>query len=99
MKLTENLYRDSLALLTDFYQLTMANSYWKSGKSEQEAVFTLFFRKNPFQNGFTIAAGLEYVVDYCRNFSYKEEDLRYLAEMQKEGVPVFSGDFIQYLRE
>src|SRR5690606_28797377 len=99
MKITDDLYRGSLTLLTDFYQLTMAYSYWKSGKSEQEAVFTLFFRKNPFQNGFTIAAGLEYVAEYCRNFSYKEDDLKYLAEMEKEGVPIFGAGFIQYLRE
>lgn len=99
MKLTEHLYRDSLALLTDFYQLTMAYSYWKAGKSEQEAVFTLFFRKNPFQNGFTIAAGLEYVIEFYRNFSFREDDLKYLTEMKKDGLPVFSPEFIQYLRE
>src|SRR5690606_24160264 len=99
MRITKDLYQGSLTLLTDFYQLTMAYAYWKSGKAEQEAVFNLFFRKNPFQNGFTIAAGLEYVVDFCESFSYKEDDLVYLAEIEKEGAPLFSAEFIQYLKE
>ncbi|MEX2591954.1 MAG: nicotinate phosphoribosyltransferase [Anditalea sp.] len=100
MKITKDLYQGSLTLLTDFYQLTMAYAYWKSGKSEQEAVFNLFFRKNPFQNGFTIAAGLEYVIDYCNNFTFQEKDLLYLREMKKEdGSPMFEADFIQYLED
>jgi nicotinate phosphoribosyltransferase len=100
MKITKDLYQGSLTLLTDFYQMTMAYAYWKSGKSDQEAVFNLFFRKNPFQNGFTIAAGLEYVIDFCKNFSYKEEDLHYLREIKKEdGSPLFEEGFLQYLKE
>ncbi|AWW32461.1 nicotinate phosphoribosyltransferase [Echinicola strongylocentroti] len=100
MKITRDLYQGSLALLTDFYQLTMAYAYWKSGKAEQEAVFNLFFRKNPFQSGFTIAAGLDYVIDYCRNFKFDENDLSYLGEMkQADGTPTFDPAFVQYLRE
>ncbi|WP_200979100.1 nicotinate phosphoribosyltransferase [Echinicola sp. 20G] len=100
MKITRDLYQGSLALLTDFYQLTMAYAYWKSGKAEQEAVFNLFFRKNPFQSGFTIAAGLDYVIDYCRNFKFDENDLAYLQEMTLEsGEPTFDPKFIQYLRD
>jgi nicotinate phosphoribosyltransferase len=100
MKITKDLYQGSLALLTDFYQLTMAYAYWKSGKSEQEAVFNLFFRKHPFQSGFTIAAGLEYVVDFCNNFSFNEDDLSYLGNMKNsDGSPVFVPDFLDYLKE
>ena len=100
MKITKDLYQGSLALLTDFYQLTMAYAYWKSGKAEQEAVFNLFFRKNPFQGGFTIAAGLDYVIDYCRNFQYDENDLSYLREMKnKSGEPMFEEAFINYLAD
>ena len=98
MRITKDLYQGSLTLLTDFYQLTMAYAYWKSGKSEQEAVFTLFFRKNPFQNGFTIAAGLEYVIDYCKNFTFKEADLNYLGTIKNpDGTVMFEDGFIQYL--
>ena len=56
------------ALLTDLYQLTMAYGYWKSGKADQEAVFELFFRKPPFQCGFTFAAGLAPAIDFLGCF-------------------------------
>lgn len=98
MKITEDLYRGSLSLLTDFYQLTMAYGYWKSGKADQEAVFNLFFRKHPFQGGFTVAAGLDYLVDFCKNFSYKKEDLDYLSAMKTHaGTPMFKSEFLDYL--
>ena len=100
MKLTKDLYKCSLSLLTDFYQLTMAYAYWKSGKAEQEAVFNLFFRKNPFQGGFTIAAGLDYVIDYCLNFQFDEEDLTYLRDMKsKSGEAMFEAAFVTYLAD
>jgi nicotinate phosphoribosyltransferase len=100
MKITKDLYQSNLVLLTDFYQLTMAYAYWKSGKGEQEAVFNLFFRKNPFEGGFSLAAGLDYVVDFCRNFKFESEDLSYLREMkQKDGSPVFESGFLDYLKE
>ncbi len=99
MKITKDLYQSNLVLLTDFYQLTMAYAYWKSGKGEQEAVFNLFFRKNPFEGGFTLAAGLDYVVDFCRNFKFDAADLTYLREMkQKDGSPVFESGFLDYLK-
>ncbi|RZS97676.1 nicotinate phosphoribosyltransferase [Cecembia calidifontis] len=99
MKITKDLYQGSLALLTDFYQLTMAYAYWKSGKAEEEAVFNLFFRKNPFQGGYSVAAGLDYIIDFCRNFRFEEDDLRYLREMQNtDGSPTFESAFIEYLQ-
>jgi nicotinate phosphoribosyltransferase len=100
MKITKDLYQSSLALLTDFYQLTMAYGYWKSGKADQEAVFNLFFRKHPFQGGFTMAAGLEYLIDFCENFRFEKEDLDYLAEMKrKDGSLMFESEFLTYLSE
>lgn len=100
MKITRDLYQGSLALLTDFYQLTMAYAYWKSGKGEQQAVFNLSFRKHPFQSGFTLAAGLDYVIDFCRNFRFDDDDLAYLSEMKtKDGNPTFETGFIEYLRK
>ena len=88
MKITKDLYQSNLVLLTDFYQLTMAYAYWKSGKGEQEAVFNLFFRKNPFEGGFTLAAGLDYVVDFCRNFKFDAADLTYLREMKHVDIAI-----------
>lgn len=100
MKITKDLYQSNLVLLTDFYQLTMAYAYWKAGKAEQEAVFNLFFRKHPFQGGFTLAAGLDYVVDFCSNFKFEKTDLEYLEVMKnKDGSPVFEADFLDYLQQ
>jgi nicotinate phosphoribosyltransferase len=100
MKITKDLYQNDLALLTDFYQLTMAYAYWKSGKGEQEAVFNLFFRKNPFEGGFSIAAGLDYVVDFCKNFRFGEADLDYLRKMkQADESPMFAPEFLTYLKD
>lgn len=100
MKITKDLYQSNLVLLTDFYQLTMAYAYWKSGKGEQEAVFNLFFRKHPFQGGFTLAAGLDYVIDFCRNFKFEKADLDYLEVMKNpDGTPVFEPAFLDYLAQ
>lgn len=100
MKIIERLYDGSMTLLTDLYQLTMAYGYWKSGKADQNAVFNLFFRKNPFKGGFAIACGLEYIVDFLSNFKFSDDDLSYLATVQnQQGKPMFENDFLEYLRD
>lgn len=92
------LYRHSLALLTDLYELTMAYGHWKSGTSDKEAVFNLFFRKNPFQGGFAIACGLRYLTDYLNQFHFSGEDLAYLGELRgNDGQPLFEKEFLDYL--
>lgn len=83
----------SLSLLTDFYQLTMAYAYWKAGLDQHEAVFHLFFRRPPFDGGFTVAAGLETVIKYIEDFKMEESDLDYLKSLN-----IFSDDFFDYLR-
>ncbi len=94
------LYKTSLSLLTDFYQLSMAYGFWKSGKAETESVFSLYFRKNPFQGGFTIAAGLANVIDYMKNFKFSEDDIGYLRSLKEsDGSHVFEEDFLSYLRD
>ena len=65
-----SLYRHSLALLTDFYQLTMANGYWKSDLADREAVFHLAFRKNPFGGGYAIACGLHTIMELFSNLRF-----------------------------
>ncbi len=97
-KLSE-LYRPSLALLTDLYQLTMAYAAWRTGGADREAVFHLFFRKNPFGGGFSVACGLEYVLDFLRDLRFSEEDLAYLAELTGPGGDrLFEPDFLDALR-
>ena len=84
MKNTPPFYQQSLTLLTDLYQLTMSYAYWKAGLDKKEAVFHLFFRRNPFQGGFTITAGLEAVIHYLKNFHFDSSDLAYLATLKNE---------------
>jgi nicotinate phosphoribosyltransferase len=93
------IYRHSLALLTDLYELTMAYGYWKSGTKNKEAVFNLFFRKNPFNGGFAIACGLSYLIDYLSHFKFTGEDLDYLSALRgSDGEPLFEEGFLEYLR-
>lgn len=100
MKLLPDLYSGSMSLLTDLYQLTMSYGYWKSGKANQQAVFNLFFRENPFKGGYTIACGLEYIVNYIENFKFSEGDISYLAEMKgHDGQPLFEQAFLDFLGE
>ena len=95
-----SLYRPSLALLTDLYQLTMAYGYWKQGLHEREAVFHLYFHKAPFEGGYAVAAGLALAVDYVQTLAFSEEDLAYLASLQgSRGTRLFPDDFLAYLRE
>lgn len=100
MKLTQDLYQSSLSLLTDLYQLTMAYGYWKSGRGEKEAVFHLFFRKNPFKGGFTVACGLEMAIDFLENVKLTEDDISYLGSLEgNDGKPLFEQGFLDYLSE
>lgn len=87
-------------LVTDLYQLTMAYGYWKSGAADKEAVFNLFFRKHPFNGGFTLACGLAEAVEYLRRLRFEAEDLEYLATLKgRDGQPLFEQAFLDYLRE
>ncbi|AUD00775.1 nicotinate phosphoribosyltransferase [Spirosoma pollinicola] len=96
--MTNKLYDTSLSLLTDLYQVTMAYGYWKTKTAEKEAVFNLYFRKNPFNGGFTIACGLANVIGYIDNFGFSKKDLRYLKTLVgNDGKPLFEEAFIDYL--
>jgi nicotinate phosphoribosyltransferase len=87
------------ALLTDLYQLTMACGYWKAGKADQEAVFHLLFRKQPFNGGFTVCAGLSDCIEYLKRFHFDPSDLNYLASLKgNDGSPLFESAFLDCLR-
>lgn len=83
------------ALLTDFYQLSMAYAYWQSEMHEQSAVFHVFFRRNPLQGDYVIASGLEAVIDFLNQFQFSQKELDYLASLKN---PTFSYEFLQYLK-
>lgn len=98
MGILKDLYKDSLGLLTDLYQLTMAYSYWKTGRGERESVFHLTFRSNPFKGGYVVSCGLDYVIDYLDNFRISEDDALYLSSLKTpKGTRLFEDDFIDYL--
>ncbi len=86
-------------LLTDLYQLTMAQGYHQHGMAEQEAVFHLFFRTLPFQGGYAVCAGLESALEELAAFRFDAEDIDYLASLNAaSGKPLFSASFLDYLR-
>jgi nicotinate phosphoribosyltransferase len=92
------LYRPSLALATDFYQLTMAAAAWRTGIAAHEAAFTLSFRRNPFGGGFTLAAGLETALELVEGFRIGPDDLAWLAaQRDARGEPLFEPAFLEYL--
>ncbi len=87
-----------VALLTDLYQVTMVYGYWKTGIRDKEAVFHLFFRRNPFQGGYTVASGLEDAILFLLRFRFEEEDLAYLAGLRgNDGRPLFDAAFFDFL--
>ena len=76
----------------------MAYGYWKSGNDRDEAVFHLYFRENPFEGGYTIAAGLEQAVRYIESLRFNENDLRFLGTVAgNDGKALFPGNFLQHL--
>lgn len=94
------LYKQGFGLMTDLYQLTMAYGYWKNNLHERPAVFNLFFRKNPFHGNYTIACGLELVIDYLQNFQFSKNDLEYLKGLKgADNQALFSESFLHYLHE
>ena len=100
MSILGTLYKSSLGLLTDLYQLTMVYGYWKTGRQDLQAAFHLFFRKHPFGGGFTVAAGLATVVEYLEGLRFDPDDLAYLAGLQgNDGQPLFEPAFLDYLSQ
>ena len=84
---------ESVGLLVDLYELTMADSYLRHGLN-QEATFDLFVRELPPRRNFLVAAGLESVLDYLEHLRFSPEALEYL-----ESLKLFSQEFLDYLEE
>lgn len=83
----------NLTMMTDLYQLTMMNSYFKLGRHEDMAVFDVFFRKNKQYLAYNVFAGLEQVIQYIENISFCKEDIEYLR-----GLKLFEEGFLEYLQ-
>lgn len=86
--------RQNLTLLTDLYELTMMQGYFKNKDQNETVIFDAFYRSNPCDGGFAIAAGLEQVIQYIKDLHFEEEDIRYLGSLG-----IFGKDFLDYLRD
>jgi len=90
--------RSSSGLLTDLYQLTMAQAYHHAGVTDTEACFHLFFRENPFGGGFSIACGIEQAIDYLEGVRFTPAETAYLATLTgNDGRPLFAEEFLEWL--
>jgi nicotinate phosphoribosyltransferase len=79
-------------LYTDFYELTMAQGYYTSNKTDEQVIFDYFFRDNPFHGGYVIFAGIGDLLESLKNFRYEASDIAYL---KKQG---FKDEFLEYLK-
>lgn len=84
--------KENLTMLTDFYEITMANGYFANGMGDEIAYFDMFFRRVPDGGGYAIMAGVEQVIEYLKNLKFEKEDIDYL---RSKGC--FSEDFLKYL--
>lgn len=88
------MYPNYPAIYTDFYELTMAQGYFLSGKHIQEATFDYFFRKCPFDGGYVIFAGLTDFLQLLTDFRFSKEEITYLKEQGfKDSFLSFLSDF------
>ncbi|WP_343210245.1 nicotinate phosphoribosyltransferase [Anaerolentibacter hominis] len=84
---------ENLTLLTDFYELTMMQGYFKNGNNHK-VIFDMFYRSNPSGSGYAICVGLEQVVDYVKNLHFDDDDISYLRSLS-----IFDEEFLSYLRK
>lgn len=83
----------NLTMLFDFYELTMGNGYFQTEMKDKIVYFDLFYRDNPDNGGYAIAAGLEQIVEYVENLSFDDDDIEYLRSKN-----CFCEEFLEYLR-
>lgn len=89
----------SPALLTDLYELTMAQGYWRQGWADKPSVFQVFFRRAPFRGRFALACGQEALLDYLKRWEFTEDDIAYLQTVRgADGRNLFFPEFLEYLR-
>lgn len=86
--------RQNLTLLTDLYELTMMQGYFKNKVENKTVVFDAFFRNNPFGGGYSIMCGVEQLVRYIEDLHFSAQDIEYLR-----GLKIFDADFLDYLAD
>ncbi len=83
----------NLTMMTDFYELTMSQAYFKAGKKDEVAVFDAFFRRNPLGGGYGVMGGVDRIINFIQNAHFNEEDIAYLRSTGQ-----FTEDFLEYLK-
>ena len=86
--------RQNLTLLTDLYELTMMQGYFKNKEENRTVIFDAFYRTNPFGGGYTIMCGVEQLVRYVKNLYFSSQDIEYLRNLE-----IFDPDFLDYLAD
>ncbi len=93
MENTNLLSKNNLTMLTDFYEITMANGFFCTGHGERIVYFDMFFRSIPDGGGLAIMAGVEQVIRYIKDLTFTDEDIAYLRAKN-----LFNEQFLDYLR-
>lgn len=89
----------NLTLLTDLYQLTMAQGYWQQMRSDVQACFYMFFRSNPFKGGYAVSCGADQIVELVEGFGFTDDDISYLKVLPApDGTPLFKPEFLDWLQ-
>lgn len=83
---------ENMAMLCDFYELTMSNGFFKNGFYKKTVYFDLFYRSVPDNGGFAIAAGLEQLAEYIKELHFEKEDIEFLRNKN-----IFDDKFLEYL--
>ncbi|MCR5268802.1 MAG: nicotinate phosphoribosyltransferase [Lachnospiraceae bacterium] len=88
------MYYNNLTLLTDLYELTMMQGYFKNQNRNQTVIFDMFYRTNPLESGYAIAAGLQQLIEYIEDLHFEPRDIEYLRSLN-----IFEDDFLNYLKD
>lgn len=100
MALTDVSHPTDISMLTDLYELTMAQAMWECGKLDEQACFTAFFRDLPFGSGYAVMCGTAEIPELVENLRFTEEDISYLGSLEAPaGGKLFKQGFLDYLRE
>ena len=100
MALTDISHPTDIAMLTDLYELTMAQGLWESGKANEQGCFTAFYRDHPFGSAYAVMCGTAELPELVENLRFTPEDIDYLASLQAPaGGAMFKPGFLDYLRD
>ena len=85
---------ENKTMMIDFYEFTMAQTYFNKHEENKKVYFDVFFRKNPLNGGYSIMGGIDEIIEYINNFKFTDEDIEYLR-----GTGKFTEEFLKYLKD